>query len=68
MAAQRIRPRDRAVDQSDTVMEEEIRPQWNPEARFEVVPGADHFYGGHTVQLEEILTSNLEKIGQADDG
>jgi len=49
-------------------MEEEIRPQWNPEARFEVIPGADHFYGNHTVQLEEILTSNLKKIGQAADG
>jgi len=49
-------------------MEEEIRPQWNPEARFEVISGAYHFYGGYTVQLEEILTSNLKKIGQAADG
>ena len=49
-------------------MEEEIRPQWNPEARFEVVPGADYFYGGHTVQLEEILTSNLKNIEQAAHG
>ena len=48
-------------------MEEEIRPQWNPEARFEVIPGANHFYEGHKVQLEWILTSNLKKIGQAAD-
>jgi len=43
-------------------------PQWNPKARFEVIPGADHFYRGHMVQLEEILTSNLKKIGQAANG
>jgi len=37
-------------------------PTWNPEARFEVIHGADHFYGGYTVQLEELLTSNLTKF------
>jgi alpha/beta superfamily hydrolase len=43
-------------------------PQWNPAAHFEVISGADHFYGGYTVKLEEILTSNLKKIGQAGGG
>ena len=32
---------------------------WNPEAQFEVITGADHFYGGYTHKLEEILSSNL---------
>ena len=34
--------------------------QWNAEARFEVIDGADHFYGGHEDRLAEILTSNLK--------
>jgi alpha/beta superfamily hydrolase len=35
-------------------------PRWNAEARFEVINGADHFYGDHTDKLEEILSSNLK--------
>ncbi|MBW2320590.1 MAG: alpha/beta hydrolase, partial [Deltaproteobacteria bacterium] len=27
-------------------------PTWNPDARFEIVDGADHFYGGYLGQLE----------------
>jgi alpha/beta superfamily hydrolase len=34
-------------------------PQWNPEAHFEVIIGADHFYDGYTAALEGILSSNL---------
>jgi uncharacterized protein len=47
---------------------EKSYPQWNPGAHFEVIIGADHFYGGYTVKLEEILASNLKKIGQAAGG
>ncbi|RLB80670.1 MAG: alpha/beta hydrolase, partial [Deltaproteobacteria bacterium] len=27
-------------------------PTWNPDARFEIIDGADHFYGGYLGQLE----------------
>jgi alpha/beta superfamily hydrolase len=33
---------------------------WNPYARFEVIDGADHFYGGHIEQLESVLLSVLK--------
>jgi hypothetical protein len=32
-------------------------PTWNPNARFEIVDGADHFYGGYLSQLESVLSS-----------
>lgn len=32
---------------------------WNPNARLEVIDGADHFYGGYLGQLEECLSSIL---------
>ena len=32
-------------------------PEWNPDARFEVIDGADHFYGGYLGQLESVLSS-----------
>jgi alpha/beta superfamily hydrolase len=32
-------------------------PTWNPDARFEIVDGADHFYGGYLSQLESVLSS-----------
>jgi alpha/beta superfamily hydrolase len=32
-------------------------PTWNPDARFEIVDGADHFYGGYLGQLESVLSS-----------
>jgi alpha/beta superfamily hydrolase len=32
-------------------------PIWNPNARFEVIDGADHFYGGYLNQLEAVLAS-----------
>ncbi|MGD9334584.1 MAG: alpha/beta hydrolase [Desulfobacterales bacterium] len=34
-----------------------ILPTWNPDARFEIIPGADHFYGGYLGQLESVLSS-----------
>jgi hypothetical protein len=38
--------------------------QWNPEAHFEMIPGADHFYGGYTARLEAVLSSFLADIGR----
>jgi len=32
---------------------------WNPNARFEVIDGADHFYGGYLGQLEACLSSAI---------
>lgn len=34
-------------------------PDWNPEARFEVIEGADHFYGGYLERLEAVLDAYL---------
>jgi len=33
--------------------------QWNPEAAFEVIEGADHFYTGYLKKLEEILSEKI---------
>jgi alpha/beta superfamily hydrolase len=38
---------------------EKMMSTWNPNARFEVIDGADHFYGGYLNQLESVLTSNV---------
>ncbi len=43
-------------------------PRWNAAARFEVINGADHFYGGHTDALEAVLSTNLKEIGQTSTG
>jgi len=40
-------------------MVEKLYPTWNPTAKFEVISGADHFYGGYTNQLEAVLTHFL---------
>jgi len=36
---------------------EKMIASWNPNARFEVIDGADHFYGGYLNQLEAVLAS-----------
>ena len=36
-----------------------LLPTWNPEARFKVIAGADHFYWGHAEELETILADFL---------
>lgn len=36
-----------------------LLPSWNPEARFEIIEGADHFYGGYLDRLEKILDAYL---------
>lgn len=46
----------------DIAPAEQIRPiyqQWNPDARFEIIEGADHFYGGYTDKLKSILVSSI---------
>ena len=40
-------------------MVEKLYPTWNPTAKFEVIEGDDHFYGGYTNQLEAVLTNFL---------
>jgi len=37
-----------------------LYPAWNPTATFEVISGADHFYGGYTNQLEAALADFLQ--------
>jgi uncharacterized protein len=38
---------------------EKMMSTWNPNARFEVIDGADHFYGGYLNQLESVLSSTV---------
>lgn len=38
---------------------EQLKPKWNPEALFEIIDGADHFYWGYMDRLESILVSNI---------
>ena len=33
--------------------------RWNPEAHFEVIPGADHFYSGRLSQLAKVLSEHI---------
>ena len=39
----------------------DVLPSWNPDARFEIIEGCDHFYVGHLKKLESILSSYLQK-------
>jgi len=36
-----------------------LLPSWNPEACFEIIEGADHFYNGYLDRLEKILDDYL---------
>ena len=36
-------------------MVQELYPTWSPSAKFEVISGADHFYGGYEDKLEAVL-------------
>ena len=40
----------------------EMVPVWNPAAAFEVIEGADHFYGGYDTALEIVLAENLKQL------
>jgi alpha/beta superfamily hydrolase len=35
----------------------QLIPKWNPQARFEIIEGADHFYGGYLDRLQAVLGS-----------
>ncbi len=51
-------------DQDEIAPTEQVKnllPGWNPEAVFEVISGADHFYTGHLKTLSSILSSHLKK-------
>jgi alpha/beta superfamily hydrolase len=37
-----------------------MMPAWNPAAAFEVLKGADHFYGGYTDALEKVLAEHVQ--------
>jgi len=41
-------------------MVEKLYPAWNPTAKFEVIGGADHFYGGYQDKLEAVLADFLK--------
>ncbi|MBW2192804.1 MAG: alpha/beta hydrolase [Deltaproteobacteria bacterium] len=34
-------------------------PAWNNDAHFEIIQGADHFYGGYFDRLEAVLATHL---------
>ena len=36
-----------------------IKPKWNPQARFEIIDGADHFYFGYLDRLKDVLTTHI---------
>jgi alpha/beta superfamily hydrolase len=36
-----------------------MKPKWNPQACFEIIDGADHFYFGYLDRLEEVLTKYI---------
>jgi len=38
---------------------EELLPIWNDKSYFEIITGADHFYGGYLEQLESILSAYI---------
>ena len=37
----------------------QLIPKWNPQARFEIIEGADHFYGGYLERLKRVLASSV---------
>lgn len=41
---------------------EKLYPAWNPTAEFEVISGADHFYGGYQDKLEAVLADFLTRL------
>ena len=37
----------------------QMKATWNPQTRFEIIAGADHFYWGHLDKLREVLANNI---------
>ena len=46
-------------DIAPAAMVEKLYPAWSPTAKFEVIGGADHFYGGYQDKLEAVLANYL---------
>jgi len=44
-------------------MIKEMLPQWNREADFKIIQGADHFYWGKTGEIERAIESFLDQDG-----
>jgi len=42
-------------------MLKEMLPAWNPDAKFKIIQGADHFYLGKTEEIEEIIQDFLHQ-------
>jgi len=38
----------------------DLLPTWNPDARFEIIGGCDHFYSGHLDRLQAIMSRYLD--------
>jgi len=43
-------------------MIQERLPAWNPTTRFEIIPGADHFFSGYADILASTLMAHIEAI------
>ncbi len=43
-------------------MIQERLPSWNPTTRFEIIPGADHFFSGYADILASTLMAHIEAI------
>jgi alpha/beta superfamily hydrolase len=39
-----------------------LTAHWNPDARLEILPGADHFFFGHLTSLEGLLVQILRDV------
>ena len=46
---------------SPPAMLKEMLPTWNPDAKFKIIQGADHFYLGKTGEIEEIIQDFLHQ-------
>jgi alpha/beta superfamily hydrolase len=44
-------------------MIQKMLSDWNPDIRFEIIQGADHFYWGKTGEIEEIVRNFLDSEG-----
>lgn len=40
----------------------DLLPSWNPDARFEIIDGCDHFYSGYLDRLESIISRYLQPV------
>jgi alpha/beta superfamily hydrolase len=38
----------------------QFKAAWGPQARLEIIPGADHFYGGHLAAIEDAMAAFLD--------